>query len=348
MKKRTSSGIVYEDIGEGLPLVALHGATLDRRMSLGAFEPLFDREGRVSIPASAAAGRPDGGQSSRSYRRIYPDLPFMGESLDLPEPTSSDAILEALAAFIREVLPTGSFLLAGESYGGYMARCLLREFGDRVAGVFLLCPSIVSRRAERDIEPPVVLRDDEGWREDADLRDVAAFEECSVSRTAYTFERTKREILSGISLSRTRVFEQMIAADSLRFYFDSLGPAKQSDTAAAAAQAGREPVAVLAGHGPGPGQAAAMPDGGEPFEPRFDRPSCFVLGRQDASVGWRDALRLAERYPRASFHIFDAAGHNLQVEQAGLFGAVFSGWLGEVEAEIAAGATASAAGSANA
>lgn len=303
MKKRTTQGIVYEDIGEGLPLVAFHGATLDRRMSVGAFEPLFDREGRASILASAASGRPDGGRSSRSYRRIYPDLPFMGESLDLPEPTGSDAILAALAGFIREVLPSGNFLLAGESYGGYMARGLLREFGDRVAGVFLLCPSIVSRRAERDIRPAVVLRDDEGWREGADPWEVAAFEECSVSRTSYTFERTKREIIAGIRLSRTEVFEHMAAADSQCFSFDRLGTAGRG------------------GNG-----------SGEPFDPRFERPACFVLGRQDASVGWRDALRLAERYPRASFHIIDAAGHNLQVEQAGLFGAAFSGWLGEVEA----------------
>jgi len=326
MKKQTASGIVYDDIGEGLPIVAFHGATLDRRMSLGAFEPLFDAGGRISIPASAAAGRADGGRSSVLYRRIYPDLPFMGESLDLHEPTSSDAILAALAAFIREVLPTGSFLLAGESYGGYMARGLLREFSDRVAGVFLLCPSIVSRRAERDIDAPVVLRDEEGWRDGVDPLDMVQFEECSVSRTAYTFGRTKGEILSGISLSRSRVFDQMIAADSLRFSFDGLGPAKQAWAAAAVDPAGPRPGTAPAGYGPG---------SGEPFDPCFERPSCFVLGRQDASVGWRDALRLAERYPRASFHVIDAAGHNLQVEQAGLFGAAFGGWLGEVEAEIA-------------
>jgi len=330
MKKRTKSGIVYEDIGEGLPFVALHGATLDRRMSFGAFEPLFDAEGRAPIPPSAAAGRPEGGRSAQRYRRIYPDLPFMGESLDLPEPTSSDAILAALAGFIREVLPAGGFLLAGESYGGYMARALLREFGGRVEGLFLLCSAIVSRREERDVDPPVVLRDEEGWREGADPRDVAGFEECSVSRTAYTFERTKREILSGIYLSRSRVFEQMVATDGLCFSFDGFGPARRVNATAAAEPADRG-QALPRGTGGGTGGE------GRPFDPYFDRPTCFVLGRQDASVGWRDALRLAERYPRASFHVIDAAGHNLEVEQAGLFDVAFGGWLGDVEADIAAG-----------
>jgi len=82
---------------------------------------------------------------------------------------------------------------------------------------------------------------------------------------------------------------------------------------------------------------ALGPDGNEapgsvPFDPPFDRPACFVLGRQDSTVGWRDALRLDGRYPRAIYHILDAAGHNLQIEQAGLFGAAFGGWIGSCEA----------------
>jgi len=41
---------------------------------------------------------------------------------------------------------------------------------------------------------------------------------------------------------------------------------------------------------------------------------------------------LAERYPRASYHPLDAAGYNMQIEQAGLFGAAFGGWIGSCEA----------------
>jgi hypothetical protein len=47
--RKTKGGVAYEERGSGFPFVALHGYTLDRRMSLGAFEPLFDAEGRAAL-----------------------------------------------------------------------------------------------------------------------------------------------------------------------------------------------------------------------------------------------------------------------------------------------------------
>lgn len=39
----------------------------------------------------------------------------------------------------------------------------------------------------------------------------------------------------------------------------------------------------------------------------------FLLGRQDTSMGYADALRLLELYPRGTFAFVDRAGHNLQI-----------------------------------
>lgn len=47
----------------------------------------------------------------------------------------------------------------------------------------------------------------------------------------------------------------------------------------------------------------------------------------DASVGYRDAWRILENYPLATFAVLDRAGHNLQIEQAGLFCALTLEWL---------------------
>lgn len=293
--RKTKGGIAYEERGSGFPFVALHGYTLDRRMSLGAFEPLFDAEGRAVVPPSAGAGRPEGGRSSRTYRRIYLDLPCMGESADLEAP-SSDAMLAAVLDAIGEIVGEGGFLLAGQSYGGYLARGAARALGPRVAGLFLLCPAIVIRRSLRELPPPVVLRDEEGWAEGATREEIAGFEECSVARTRYTFSRTRAEILSGVGVARMGLLERIVA-EGFAFSFD--GP-------------------------------EAYPEGA--FDPRFERPACFVLGRQDSTVGWKDALGLAGRYPRASLHVLDAAGHNLQLEQAGLLGSAFGAWIGECEA----------------
>jgi pimeloyl-ACP methyl ester carboxylesterase len=298
MTQRTKGGIAYEERGSGFPFIALHGFSLDRRMSIGAFEPLFDRAGRAA------------GEGSRSYRRIYPDLPFMGESTDAPGGSAHDGVLAAMAAFIEEVAPGGPFLVAGESYGGYIARGLARELGDRVRGLFLLCPMVTARAADRDASEPAVLGEEAGWRERARAagatpEDIADYEKHAVVRSLDAFLRTRAEVLAGIRIARYAVLERYYAGKE-GYSFDALGRADPS----------REPDAGA-------------------FDPVFDRPACFFLGRQDISVGWRDALRLAPRYPRASYHVLDRAGHNAQIEHPAEFTAAFRAWIGDCESAMA-------------
>lgn len=63
----------------------------------------------------------------------------------------------------------------------------------------------------------------------------------------------------------------------------------------------------------------------------FGAPSLFLLGRQDATVGYADALRLLELYPRGTFAVLDRAGHNLQIEQEAAFNTLIHEWLSRVE-----------------
>lgn len=63
----------------------------------------------------------------------------------------------------------------------------------------------------------------------------------------------------------------------------------------------------------------------------FEKPTLFLVGRQDAVVGYADALSLLEKYPRSSFAVLDLAGHNLQLEQDELFTALTKEWLNRIE-----------------
>lgn len=76
-------------------------------------------------------------------------------------------------------------------------------------------------------------------------------------------------------------------------------------------------------------QLSADPDEG----PVFDRPSLILTGRQDDAVGWADQVRMLAQYPRAAFAVLDVAGHNLQIEQPGLFTALVEEWLDRVGTE---------------
>jgi pimeloyl-ACP methyl ester carboxylesterase len=63
----------------------------------------------------------------------------------------------------------------------------------------------------------------------------------------------------------------------------------------------------------------------------FDRPSLILVGRQDASVGYRDSLKIAANYSRGTVAILDMAGHGLEVEQETVFNCLVNEWLDRVE-----------------
>jgi len=59
----------------------------------------------------------------------------------------------------------------------------------------------------------------------------------------------------------------------------------------------------------------------------FMQPTLHITGRQDHVVGYSDAWDRIEHYPRASFAVLDAAGHNLLFEQQDLCSALIMEWL---------------------
>ena len=59
----------------------------------------------------------------------------------------------------------------------------------------------------------------------------------------------------------------------------------------------------------------------------FAQPTLHITGRYDDVVGYSDAWRTIDHYPRASFAVLDAAGHNLLFEQADLCRALVTEWL---------------------
>ncbi|WP_250006546.1 alpha/beta fold hydrolase [Actinoplanes sp. M2I2] len=59
----------------------------------------------------------------------------------------------------------------------------------------------------------------------------------------------------------------------------------------------------------------------------FTQPTLHLTARQDDVVGYSDAWNRLDHYPRASFAVLDAAGHDLLVEQPDLCSALVADWL---------------------
>ncbi|MEV4628313.1 alpha/beta hydrolase [Micromonospora sp. NPDC049523] len=142
--------LVAESYGTGLPMLCLPGFSLAGSAMVAALEP--------AVAASAG------------LRRIYLDLPGTGRSPGGPE--NSDGVLDAIADFVDTEIGTAPFLVAGWSYGGYLAAGLARRRPDQVAGLLLICHGTRILPADRDVPVAPVVSEEADWLVDVppDLR----------------------------------------------------------------------------------------------------------------------------------------------------------------------------------
>ncbi|MFL2052921.1 alpha/beta fold hydrolase [Leuconostoc mesenteroides] len=80
--KMEFQGLTYEVMGEGIPIVFLHGLYLDRESTMFFFEPQVRFNG---------------------FKRIYIDLPGMGSSIATPS-ASANSIFDSLKNFIVSIV----------------------------------------------------------------------------------------------------------------------------------------------------------------------------------------------------------------------------------------------------
>lgn len=65
----------------------------------------------------------------------------------------------------------------------------------------------------------------------------------------------------------------------------------------------------------------------------FLTPTLICTGRQDHVTGFRDAWRLLDHYPRATFATLDSAGHNVHLDRPSPVNALLRDWLERIRAE---------------
>ncbi|HEY3557670.1 MAG TPA: alpha/beta hydrolase [Kribbella sp.] len=179
-------GLHYVAFGDGVPVLALHGWTPDHRLMTGCLEPIFGE-----LPG---------------YRRIYPDLPGMGES-PAGDIDSSDGIMAALRSFIDEQIGTEPFLLIGESYGGYLARGLVAERPEQILGLAMICPIGTLWHKDRTLPEHVVLRTEPGVLES--LEDGEDFAELAVVQSAAALAAYRADVAPGLALADEPALERI-------------------------------------------------------------------------------------------------------------------------------------------
>ncbi|HZJ98667.1 MAG TPA: alpha/beta fold hydrolase, partial [Tissierellaceae bacterium] len=126
---------------------------------------------------------------------IYIDLPGMGQSKASSRIKRSDDILDVILKFIDEIIPNQKFILAGESYGGYLSRALIQKRSKQILGVLLLCPLIYPGYRQGDVPPLTVIEKDSEFLDRLSETERAGFESMIIVQNSKVWERYKRDIL---------------------------------------------------------------------------------------------------------------------------------------------------------
>ena len=260
--------IDYEAHGEGRPILLLHGWTMDRRVEIFDYEKIF-------------ATRP-------GWRRIYPDLPGMGRSVAKDSLKSQDDVLDALLAFVDQVLP-GRFVLAGTSLGAYLARAVAARRRSRIAGLLLRVPCIFAEDARRTLPPFKALVADDAFMASLDADDRTNLGDLLIQTPAYAESlKHKRDAVVQPAIQATAPIANEIRVDPKRYGFSF-------DLVEA--------------------------------EKTFEEPTLIIAGRRDTTVGYCDAWSILDSYPRATFVALDRADHGWPMETPNLLPALVDDWL---------------------
>ncbi|HLJ82202.1 MAG TPA: alpha/beta hydrolase [Ktedonobacterales bacterium] len=132
--------IYYETYGAGRPIVMLPGRPSDHRVMARLMEPLFtERDG---------------------WLRLYPDLPGTGHTPAVDRLATHDQMLDTMLAFIDAVIPGQRFVLAGLSYGGYLARGVVHHRAASIDGLLLCVPQVKADPAQAQLPPRTVVVED--------------------------------------------------------------------------------------------------------------------------------------------------------------------------------------------
>ena len=262
-----NKSVHYEAVGEGQPILVLHGGYLDHRHMIDALEPMFDHRG--------------------GWKRVYINIPGHGQSKVDPNIDSHEQVLDIILGFMGDFAPGECFAVIGESRGGYLARGIVCKRPEMVSGAMFIVPGRYAVASQESVPAHNTLVKADELLQTLAQNEISRFNRLVVQNREI-LEKIRRTKLPATELADVDHLSKIDSNYDFSFDVDS------------------------------------------PDTP-FDKPTLFLLGRHDAEVGYRDALKAIENFPRATFAILDKAGHSLSWEQPQLFFALADEWLQRVE-----------------
>jgi pimeloyl-ACP methyl ester carboxylesterase len=191
--------IYYEIRGEGRPIIIIHGLGENHLFMTSLFEPIFERRG--------------------GWKRIYLDLPGMGNTKAPEWISNSGQMLEIVLDFIEAVIPEQPFSLAGYSYGAYLARGIVFRNVNLVDGLLLMCPVIIAEHSKRNLPPQKALIKDIEFISSLEADQQELFDSFAVIQNQQMWEKCQIGIDSE-KLADSAFIEKLQADNAYPLSFD--------------------------------------------------------------------------------------------------------------------------------
>jgi pimeloyl-ACP methyl ester carboxylesterase len=211
----------------------------------------------------------------------------MGKTRAADWVTHEDHILDIVLQFIDTVAPEERFVIAGTSYGGYLARGVVYRKGAQIDGMFLNVPVVETDETKVELPQQKVIKEDAEFLAALEP-DEQGMPDFIVVQSPELLQEFRQWISPAVALADRAFLERLFKNYSFSFNVDTLP---------------------------------------EPFP----APSLILTGRHDNWCGYRDAYKILDNYPRATYVVLDRAGHALPFEQKALFRALASEWLDRIE-----------------
>lgn len=176
----------YEMIGQGKPILILNGYFNDLRAWKSSIEPIFENK--------------------PGYQRIYLDYPGTGQSKVSSSIKTWCDLFESILIFIDSMIPNQTFIIIGHSFGGFLARGILKRKFELIDGILLSCPVVNPRIKERDID-----------------KKISSILKISEDREKYIRRRINREVVKSRKNTDKEYLKKLRANSiNLKYDFDDL------------------------------------------------------------------------------------------------------------------------------
>ncbi len=195
------STIFYETYGAGRPIVMLPGQPSDHRVMARFMEPLFTQR--------------DG------WLRLYPDLPGTGHSPGVDRLATPDHLLDTMLAFIDTIIPGQRFVVAGLSYGGYLARGVVHRRAASIDGVLLCAPQVKAEPAQAQLPPRTTLVEDPTLLAQVKPGEAQAIADLVVVQS-HTVVEAMRDVLAEVQIADHAFLARLEAVGPFSFDVDTL------------------------------------------------------------------------------------------------------------------------------